>query len=124
MLTSRVHIVARCTDGDPLSSRIFIGENADFDSGVRRDGWDFWSFFCIDSVCYLFYEFIVWVRVPDGCFVIKLIGEGMELALREFRKNICDFSLHRSYTSWFIGTEKVCPFHFSFLETEFAEIPR
>lgn len=124
MFSSGVHIVTGGTNRDPLSTRVFIREDADFDSGMRRDGWDFLSFFCIDSVCYLFYEFIVWVCIPDGCFVIKLIGEGMEVALREFCKNICDFSLHRSYASWFIGTEKVGPFHFSFLETELTEIPR
>ncbi len=124
MFTSCVHIVAGSTDRDPLRSRVFICEDTDFDSSMCCDGWDFWSFFRIDSVCYSLYEFIVWISVPDWRLVIKLIGDGMEFALREFRKYICDFSFHRCYASWFIGTQKVRPLHFSFFETDFPEIPR
>lgn len=124
MFASGVHIVTCRAHGEPLSSRIFISEDTDFDGCMRDDSWYFWSFFTTDCVGYILYKFIFWVSIPDRSFVIELVGDGMELALREFSECVSDFSLHRSDTSESIRTEEVCPFHFTFFETEFAEIPR
>lgn len=123
MLTSGVHIVAGGTDRDPLCSRILISEDTDFDCCMCDDDWYLWSFFTTHRLGYILYKFIFWISIPDRSFVVEFVGDGMELALREFSEYISDFSFHRSDTSQSIGTEEVRPFHFAFFETEFTEIP-
>ncbi len=115
MFTGCVHIMASCSDGDPLSVWIFLGESADFDGCMSCHSGDFFTIDGFDGCEDFLYKRGVCIGEIDRGFVAKLPAHFIKLG--EY------FLFHWFDASRDICTDEVAPLECTIYQFHLAEVP-